>query len=102
MPLGFQILFSQQGNQARRRTVSSGTPSTSAGGFCRGLKQPVRSETPLAGEIASKSPICQGGGCLGAAPASARNTPEVLVRVMSRDDATDIRMSQKQVAEARA
>lgn len=48
----------------------------------------------LAGEIASEIPICQGSGCPGASPASARNTPEVLLRVISRDKGTDIRVSQ--------
>lgn len=55
----------------------------------------------LAGEIASEFPICQGSGCLGASPASARKTPAVLLRVISRDKGTDIRVSvSNQVAEA--
>lgn len=70
--------------------------------FCSGVLKRLKaagvlqnaSGPGLTGEIGSEIPICQGSGCPGASPASARNTPEVLLRVISRDEGTDIRVSQ--------
>lgn len=100
--MGFQVLFIHKGNQAWERW-------SALQHFCGGVLQRLKaagalqnaSGPGLAGAIASEFPICQGSGCLGASPASARKTSEVLLRVTSRDKGTDIGVSvSNQVAEA--
>lgn len=44
----------------------------------------------LGGEMPREFPICWGSGCSGASSASGRSTPELLVRVTSRNNAIDV------------